>query len=101
MGVPVQAPGAPATGMGGDQWDPKRAQGAPAQEGTWGIPADAGGEEVPIDLAQELGQGAGEEGEVKLVSDEVPSPAQEIHQGLGIGVQLCGCNRRAMAPAPH
>lgn len=39
---------------------------------------------MPVDLAQELGQSAGEEGEIKLVSDEVPSPAQEIHQGLGI-----------------
>lgn len=39
---------------------------------------------MSIDLAQELGQSAREEREIKLVSDEVPSPAQEIHQGLGI-----------------
>lgn len=39
---------------------------------------------MPVDLAQELGQSAGEERDIKLVSDEVPSPAQEIHQGLGI-----------------
>lgn len=73
----------------------------PSREGTWGIPADTGREEMPIDLAQELRQGASEEGEVKLVSDEVPSPAQEIHQGLGVGVQLCGCSGKAMAPLVH
>lgn len=73
----------------------------PSQEGTWGIPADTGWEEMPVDLAQELGQGAGEEGEVELVSDEVPSPAQEIHQGLGVRVQLCRCRGRAIALAPH
>jgi len=56
---------------------------------------------LPVDLAQELGQGTGEEGEVKLISDEVPSPAQEIHQGLGVGVQLCGRSSRAIALAPH
>lgn len=54
---------------------------------------------MPVDLAQELGQSAGEEGEIKLVSDEVPSLAQEIHQGLGIGVQLCGHRGRDMALA--
>lgn len=75
-------------------------KGGTAHTGTWGIPTDAGGEEVPVDLAQELGQGAGEEGEVELVSDEVPSPAQETHQGLGIGVQLCGFSKRAVSPAP-
>lgn len=80
---------------------PQAGMGWRSQEGTWGIPADAVGEEVPVDLAQELGQGAGEEGEVELVSDEVPSPAQEIHQALGVGVQLCRCRGRAIAPAPH
>lgn len=55
---------------------------------------------MPVDLAQELGQSAGEEGEIKLVSDEVPSLAQEIHQGLGIGVQLCGHTGRDVALAP-
>lgn len=80
---------------------PQAGTGWPSQEGTWGIPADTGGEKMPIDLAQELGQGTGEEGEVELVSDEVPSPPQEIHQGLSIGVQLCRCSGRAMGPAPH
>lgn len=56
---------------------------------------------MPVDLAQELGQSTGEEGEIKLVSDEVPSPAQEIHQGLGVGVQLCGHRGRDVALAPH
>lgn len=56
---------------------------------------------MPVDLAQELRKSAGEEGEIKLVSDEVPSPAQEIHQGLSIGVKLCGHRGRDMALVPH
>lgn len=56
---------------------------------------------MPVDLAQELGQSAGEKREIKLVSDEVPSLAQEINQVLSIGVQLCGHRGRDMALAPH
>lgn len=56
---------------------------------------------MPVDLAQELGQSAGEEGEIKLVSDEVSSLVQEIHQGLGIGVQLCGHRGRDVTLAPR
>lgn len=95
MGVPEQAVGIGVT-------DGTLSGHGVIQRGcTWGIPANAGWEEVPIDLAQELGQGVGEEGEVKLVSDEVTSPAQEIHQGLGIGVQLCRHTRKDMVLAPH
>lgn len=63
----------------GNRWDPKWAQCGPAKEDTWGIPAATVGEDLPIDIAQKLWQSMGEEGEIQLVSDEVPSPAQEIH----------------------
>lgn len=75
-------------------------KGCTAHVGTWGISTDADGEEMTIDLAQELWQGAGKEGEVKLVLDEVPSLAQETHQGLGVGMQLCGFSKRAVSSAP-
>lgn len=74
--------------------------GGTARAGTWSIPAGTGGEEVPVDLAQELGQGAGEEGELDLVPDEVPGPAQETHQRLGVGVQLWGRSKRTTSLAP-
>lgn len=75
-------------------------KGGTAHVGTWGTSTDADREEMAIDLAQELGQGAGEEREVKLVSDKIPSTAQETHQGLGVGMQLCGFSKRAVSPAP-